>query len=270
MSPATNSRKSIPGTVAVLGLGEAGAKIAADLGAAGVSVVGFDPAATPTPAGVVRVDSEAAALEGARIILSVNSEAVAVDVAKRSAPGLGPGNIYADLNTGPPALKRLIAERVGTSGCRTVDVALMAPVTGISTPVLVSGDGARAFLDFFAPLGMPVTVIEGDAGAAAGRKLLRSIFMKGFAIATTEALRSASATGSHDWLYGEIANTLNEADTRLLERLVKGSVVHAARRKHEMAAAAELSEEADVPSFISRACVEWFELLDQESVKGQL
>ena len=93
-----------PLTVAVLGLGEAGSAIAGDLVAAGVSVRGFDPAAGDAPAGVELAADAHAAATGSDVVLSVNAATVAVEVAQSAAGGLGPGQVYADLNTAGAAL----------------------------------------------------------------------------------------------------------------------------------------------------------------------
>jgi 3-hydroxyisobutyrate dehydrogenase-like beta-hydroxyacid dehydrogenase len=65
--------------VAVLGLGEAGGRIAADLVAAGCDVHGWDPARRVE--GVDSADSAAAAVRGADVVLSISAAAVALDVA---------------------------------------------------------------------------------------------------------------------------------------------------------------------------------------------
>ena len=88
--------------VAVLGLGEAGGRIAADLVAAGVAVRGWDPARRHE--GVPGADSDLDAVRGADVVLSVNSAAVALDAAARVAGELGPDALYADLNTSSPQL----------------------------------------------------------------------------------------------------------------------------------------------------------------------
>ena len=67
--------------VAVLGLGEAGGRIASDLVAAGCAVRGFDPARQP--AGIANADSAQSAVEGADVVLSVNAAAVALELARR-------------------------------------------------------------------------------------------------------------------------------------------------------------------------------------------
>ena len=69
--------------VAVLGLGEAGGRIAADLVAAGCTVRGWDPARRPD--GVANADSDLSAVRGADVVLSINAAAVALDAAARVA-----------------------------------------------------------------------------------------------------------------------------------------------------------------------------------------
>ena len=124
-----------PLTVAVLGLGEAGSAIAGDLAGAGATVHGFDPVAT-APHGVQAAGDVGDAVSGTAVVLSVNAAAVAVEVAASAAAALRPGQIYADLNTGGPALKRAVADVVEPTGAAFADVALMAPVPGrgLATP----------------------------------------------------------------------------------------------------------------------------------------
>jgi 3-hydroxyisobutyrate dehydrogenase-like beta-hydroxyacid dehydrogenase len=247
-------------TVAVLGLGEAGSAIADDLVAAGAAVRGFDPVAT---AGVEMAPDAAAAVRGTDVVLSVNAATVAVEVARSARGGLGAGQVYADLNTAGPALKRAVADVVVPSGAAFADVALMAPVPGrgLRTPALVSGDGADAFAARLGPLGMPVDVIAGEPGAAAARKLLRSVFMKGLAAACIESVRAARAAGCEDWMHAEIAEVL---DARLLDRLLTGSERHAARRIHEVRDAQALLAELGVEGRVSAAAEGWLRELEAE------
>jgi 3-hydroxyisobutyrate dehydrogenase-like beta-hydroxyacid dehydrogenase len=251
-----------PPAIAVLGLGEAGGAIAADIAAAGNRVLGFDPA-QPPPEGVEAAGDPVAAAAAARIVLSVNSAAVALEVAETVAPALGPHQLYADFNTGAPALKRAVAAAIGASGAPFADVALMEPVPdwGVRTPALVSGAGAERFAAAFGALGMPVTVVGPDPGAAAARKLARSVFMKGQAAAIGEALEAARRLGCEDWLYANIERSLTAADGRLLRRLVEGSARHAGRRVDEMAAAVAMLDELGVEPRVAAASEAWLRSL---------
>jgi len=241
--------------VAVLGLGEAGGRIAADLVAAGCAVRAWDPARRP--AGIANTDSDLSAVRGADVVLSVNSAAVALDVAVRVAGELGGDTLYADLNTASPQLKRELAEALPV---QFADVALIGvvPSLGLATPALASGTGAGRFAELFRPLGMPVEVVGPRAGDAAGLKLLRSVFMKGIAAAAIESLEAAKAADVEDRVHADIAAVIGEP---LLERLLSGTRAHAARRVDEMRAAAAYVEELGVHPRVASAAAEWIEQL---------
>ena len=236
----------------MLGLGEAGGRLAADLVALGVEVRGYDPTAIPAPEGVARVGDPVAAVAESTVVLALTTAASALAAAESALPGLRTGAIYADLNTTSPALKGDIAALVAGAGARFADVALLGPVParGLATPALASGPGARAFADVLEPLGMPVEVVSDLPGDAASLKLLRSVFMKGLAASALESLRAAKAAGHAEWLGREIAAVIGEP---LLERLLEGSRQHAVRRVDELHAARELLLELGVEPRVTAA-----------------
>ncbi len=92
---------------------------------------------------------------------------------------------------------------------RVVDVALMAPVPprGLRTPMTASGPAAQEFAAAMRRHGAAVEVIDGPVGAAATRKLMRSVFYKGLATAVVEAL---AAAGRPAWTSGSAANIAAE------------------------------------------------------------
>jgi hypothetical protein len=238
--------------VAVLGLGEAGGRIAADLVSVGVEVRGHDPLTLSAPEGVGHATDPGGAVSGSTLVLALTTPSTALAAAESALPGLGSGAIYADLNTTSPALKQDIAALVDRADARFADVALLGPVParGLRTPALASGSGAQAFADALGPLGMPVEVVSERPGDAAILKLLRSVFMKGLAASVLESLRAAEAAGHRSWLEGEIAAVVGEP---LLERLVAGSRRHAVRRLDELEAARMLLVELGVEPRIASA-----------------
>jgi len=244
--------------VAVLGLGEAGGRLAADLGAAGCTVRGWDPVRRPE--GIANAESDRAAVAGADVVLSVNAAAVAHAVADGVAGALAGTTLYADLNTASPQLKRELAEALPA---QFVDVALLGavPSLGLATPALASGEGARHFADLFRPLGMPVEVVGPLPGDAAGLKLLRSVFMKGMAAAAIESVEAARAAGAEERVRADIAAVIGEP---LLERLLSGSRTHAARRLDEMRAAAAFVRELGVEPRVATAAAAWLADLDAD------
>lgn len=239
--------------VAVLGLGEAGGTLASGLAAAGCDVRGWDPL-------VATADAPTVAVADADLVLSLTTAAHALDAARSVVSALDARQVYADLNTAAPAVKRDVAAVVGASGAAFADVALLGPVPsrGVGTPTLASGAGAERFAELVRPLGMPVEVVGGEPGDAAGLKLLRSVFMKGLAAAALESMDAARRRGADEWLRREIAEVIGEP---LLDRLLSGSVTHAARRREEMEAAATYLEELGVEPRVSRAAAGWLERL---------
>ena len=245
--------------VGMLGLGEAGGILREDLRAAGVTVRGYDPAPGTRP----DVDGPQEVAEGAAVVLSLTTAAHAVEAAHSVIDVLGPGHVYADGNTSSAELKRELADLIAPTGARFADVALMAPVPGrgLRTPMLVSGPGAGAFAEIFAPLGTPVEDGGPQPGDAAQRKLLRSVLWKGMAAVVTEALAAARAARAEAWMRGEIVRLFEEADGDLARRMEEGSIRHAERRMHEMRDVAAMLNGLGVRPRVAEAAAGWLEEL---------
>jgi 3-hydroxyisobutyrate dehydrogenase-like beta-hydroxyacid dehydrogenase len=243
--------------VGVLGLGEAGSLIAADLVAAGLDVRGFDPRVAAPPGVLARAD-DADAVRDVDLVLSLTSAHDAAEALDNALPALREGTVWADLNTTSPAVKQRLAEVAVGRGVEVVDVALMAPVpgNGLRTPMVAAGPAAPRFAGMLAALGVVVDVIDGPVGTAISRKLLRSVFYKGLAAATVEALAAARAAGCQDWLRQNIIDELVCFDEHTLERLVDGTRRHARRRVDEMAAAAAQLRELGVVPRVTTATEE--------------
>ncbi|MGD0247226.1 MAG: DUF1932 domain-containing protein [Streptosporangiaceae bacterium] len=254
------------GVIAVLGLGEAGSLIARDLVAAGAAVRGFDPR-VPAPAGVTVTGSDAEAVTGAGLVLSVNSADEAVAAFTASIDALAPGMIWADLNTASPAVKQRLAELGRGRAIPVTDIAMMAPVPGkgLHVPMLASGDSADRVAAILRDYGADIEVLNGPAGLAATRKLLRSVFYKGMAASIVEALEAARAAGLEDWLRPHIAEDLSAADASTVERIVTGTRQHAIRRGHEMAAAAEMLTHLGIQPIMADASRALHERLAEEN-----
>jgi 3-hydroxyisobutyrate dehydrogenase-like beta-hydroxyacid dehydrogenase len=251
--------RAVP-VIAVLGLGEAGSLIARDLVAAGAAVRGYDPV-VPALEGISGDDgftatgSDAEACAGAGLVLSVNSAKDAVAALRDSLGSVRPGAIWADLNTASPGVKRELADLGKAHGISVTDVAMMAPVPGkgLRVPMLASGDGAHAVAAALTSLGARIEVLEGPAGMAATRKLLRSVFYKGMAASIVEAIEAARAAGLEDWLHDHIGEELAKADASTVNRIVTGTRQHAVRRGAEMGAAAAMLGELGVAPIMADA-----------------
>ena len=85
--------------------------------------------------------------------------------------------------------------------------------------------------------------------ARAARRAARSPKQK----AAEAAYQAARAVGLEEWLRENIADELTRSGPETVDRLERGSVQHAVRRAHEMAAATELLRDLGVSSRISAA-----------------
>jgi 3-hydroxyisobutyrate dehydrogenase-like beta-hydroxyacid dehydrogenase len=245
--------ETAPMRFAILGLGEAGARIAGDLVAFGAAVTGYDP--LEVGPGVPRAATATEAVAAADVVLALVPAAAVVDAAATAGAALRPGAIYADCAASGVAAQRAAAGHVTAAGSDFVDVALLGviPATGIRTPALLSGPGAARLAPILAGFGMPAGVVSDRPGDATERKLLRSVFTKGLAAAVGEALDAARRLGCEDWLRGQIEAVLVEADGGLVDRFDEGTRRHARRRVDEMAAALELLDDHGQPAEVTRA-----------------
>lgn len=243
---------------AVLGLGEAGAIYARELRAAGFDVRGFDVRSIKeVPGGTAVAADVGEAVDGAELVLSLTTAAGALAAASAARPHLAPTAVYADLNAASPKRKAEVATALG--GVLFADVAVLAPVArqGLRTPALVAGSGAHRFAELLAPFAAAIEVIDAPAGVAAGRKLLRSIFMKALAASVLESLAAGRAAGSEEWVRGQIVAELDSGGAGLVERLITGTAAHAERRLHEMEDTREYIHELGTPDDMTSATIVW-------------
>lgn len=249
--------------VAVLGVGEAGSIYAADLALRGVAVTAADPAVTDLPAGVSRARDIGEAVRGADLVLSLVGGRAAEAALERALPAMEPAGVFADMNTAHPAEKRSFATRAEQHGIAFVDVAILAPVprARIGTPLVLSGAGADTLLPVLTGWGIPAVSVGSEAGAAAGLKLLRSVFMKGLAATILESVTAARAVGAEDWIIAQIASELGPSGQALVARILEGTPVHAERRAAEMRDARTFLENLGAPHLITDGAIEWLQSL---------
>ncbi|GAB3261635.1 NAD(P)-dependent oxidoreductase [Arthrobacter pigmenti] len=255
---------------AVIGLGEAGSRYAAALAGSGHHVTAFDPRDVEPPARVELAGSEAEAVKNADLVLVLTSAAVARPVAEKCVAHLKAGTCYADLTSSAPAQMEGLAADLEKVDARFADVAILGPVTvmGASTPLLISGTGARAAAEVLLELGARVDILDSPAGAAMAHKLLRSVFMKGLASLVVEAVSAGEAAGAEDWIRKEIASQLAGDGSAVIDRFMAGSRLHAERRAHEMTSAADYLASLNVPSDMTSATVASLHRLADENARS--
>lgn len=243
--------------VCVYGLGEAGSSFARDLVDAGAEVTAYDPALTDTPRGVKRLPHPALAARKAELIIALTPEVDAKLAILQAIDIIDDDALYADLSTSSPSTKAELQNAANLRRFEFADVALMGmvPGRGIRTPSLASGPGASRYAEAIADLGGSAEVIEGAAGTAAARKLLRSVMMKGMSAVVAESVRAAASADDLAWLWANLTTEITNADEEWLRRLVTGTGDHYERRTDEMISARELLVALGVEPIMTEATI---------------
>jgi 3-hydroxyisobutyrate dehydrogenase-like beta-hydroxyacid dehydrogenase len=263
-----------PGTIALLGLGEAGNTIAAGLCAPGGwrdsaperRVIAIDIALDDGKRGVaMRAHADSLgvpiapnytdALAPADLVISVVTGKEARAAACMAQPWLRAGALYADVNsiTGPET--RAVAAELTPHGIDFVDVAAVGifKATGLKTPTLLAGPCASELAAFAAAIDMPAKILSDGIGDASAVKILRSVLMKGLEALSVECLVAARRQG----LVSEVLNNLGDVDalgfSKFVQALTITHLVHAKRRKEEMDKAASNLVETGVPPLMTDA-----------------
>ncbi len=229
--------------------------MASDLQRAGAEVSAYDPGDVATPDGVRRFVHPALAVRSADVVLGVTGGADAKLALLQSLEAIRSDALYADLSTSSPNLKSELAHFADRRALDFADVALMSmvPGNGMATPSLVSGTGAQRYRELFGEYGGHVDMIDGPAGSASAKKLLRSVMMKGMAAVLLETVRAGAVYDDLEWLWDEMGSELAGADEEWIRRLITGAKTHARRRLGEMEAAADMLEAAEVAPIMTRA-----------------
>src|SRR5580700_4554730 len=254
--------------IGFVGFGEAGFHIARGLRGAGIDGIAAFDIHTDTPgrgeiihrrAAETRtrlVASNAALTEAADIVISTVTANQALEAGHQSAPGLGPGQLYADLNSVSPVLKQTIDRVISATGARFVEVAVMAPAPpyGHKVPMLVGGAGGAEFVERMAAFGMRMEFTSHKVGEAAATKMCRSIVVKGMEALLTECVLGASRYGAEERVFKSLAETFpglnwSEMATHMLGRVV----VHGERRAREMEEVAETLRSCGVDPIMAEA-----------------
>ncbi|MDA8124651.1 MAG: DUF1932 domain-containing protein [Deltaproteobacteria bacterium] len=251
-----------------IGFGEAAFHIASGLheeGLAGIvafDVMAADPQMGPlvreraAGAGVTLLPSLKELLAVAEVVLCATSAKYALAIARDAQPFLREGQLYADLNSASPQVKKEIAAVVGQTAALFVDTAVMAlvPPHRHKVPMAVSGTGARRFAERLSPYGMDITYINDRAGSSSAIKMLRSIFVKGLTALLLEALTASRKAGVEAEIMASITQTLGEQPFEALANLLlTRTAVAAERRVAEMGEVISTLQEMGLDSSASQA-----------------
>jgi 3-hydroxyisobutyrate dehydrogenase-like beta-hydroxyacid dehydrogenase len=147
-----------PELVTLIGFGELGSTLAADLEDAGIAGLTAWDRLFPSKASdphrhaerythVAMASDMTAALEGCTFIISTVTAGECLAAARMAASGIGRDAVYLDLNSVSPEPKRAAARGIENAGVRYVEAAVMSPIAPrrIATSMLLGGPHAAAF-----------------------------------------------------------------------------------------------------------------------------
>jgi len=194
--------------IAVIAPGAMGAAVARrlhDRGAEiGVTLAGRGAGSAARAAGLLAFDSEAALAGWADVVLSILPPGEALNLARRLAPLLRPGTLYADCNAVSPQTVRRVADALPDA--RFVDAGIIGGPPGASGPgprFYASGAHAAA-LDPLIGWGIDWRPIEGGIGAASALKMSYAGITKGLTALGSAMVLGAEASGAAGALRAEL------------------------------------------------------------------
>ena len=257
--------------VALVGFGEAGAILGADLVLAGCDVTMYDilldeaksraaMLARAERAHVRPADSFVAAVSGADLIISAVTAASSGDVAALAGKHLAAGQVFLDINSVSPGKKQISCSAVEASGADYVESAVMAPLPPyrLKVPMLLGGKRAAHVAAQLTRLGMNAKAIASEIGVASAVKMCRSVIIKGIESLAVESMLAARHFGAEEQVLASLAQTFPGMgwDKDLPDYLISRVAEHGRRRAAEMREVARTLEDAGLAPIMASAIAE--------------
>lgn len=235
--------------IALIGFGEAGGILGADLAKTGSQVTMYDillrdkharsaMLAKAKKAGVRACETFTEAVRDADIMISAVTCSAALDVAKESSAALRAGQIHLDINSLSPDAKREMSECVNQSGADFVEAAVMAPVPPqrLRVPMLLGGRRAAELAPRLQALGMDAKAVSERIGVASAIKMCRSVIIKGLEALVVESMFAARHYGAEDAVLASLAATYPSMgwNEKLPDYVISRVAEHGKRRAAEM------------------------------------
>lgn len=258
-----------PPRIALIGYGEVGQALAADLHSSGVRDLtawdrqfpdgGSMPSRAAASSGHVRAAAGMAdALAGRTLIISAVTAGNCASAAREASASIPPGAFYLDLNSVAPATKSTAAATIESAGGRFVEATVMSPIAPrrIATDMLLGGPHAAAFETPARSLGFTgARFFDPVVGRASATKMCRSVIIKGMESLLTESLLAARHYGVEATVLASLRDLFPHEDwERIAAYMISRSLQHGRRRAEEMREAARTVAEAGLEPSMSLAC----------------
>lgn len=236
-------------TIALIGFGEVGQVLAADI--KNTVIKAFD---LHKPAGCA---SATEAVTDADLIISAVTAAQTVAAAQSVTTGIKAGAWFMDLNSASPEAKLEACRVITAATGRYVEVAVMSPIElkRITSPMLLGGPHAEGFAPLIQALGFTGAEFYSEVpGKASATKLCRSVMIKGLEALISESLLSARYYGVEDTVLTSLNNLFPHPDWEGYARyMISRTLAHGARRSEEMREAAKTVAEAGLTPWMASA-----------------
>lgn len=267
----------------IVGYGEIGSTWGAGLRGNGLGdVASYDKHAFDGPyaaliqsraesAGVTLVRSAAELAGRCDVILGATPGSASLESAEAFAPALGAGQVFVDVASATPAVKRQVAQILARTGARVGDASIMGtPKDGLGMPLIASGEPAAALADLLNPWGMNITSVGPELGTASGMKIMRSVLIKGIEALLYEMILGSRRYGVEEAVVVSAVRNLSIPFDVTIDRMLSGGVIHAARRAEEMRMAAEALSDAGVDPVMTRSTAERLQWVADMELKKRL
>lgn len=254
--------------VTLLGLGEVGTILAADLAVWGnLEITAYDcqfsnadsgpAAALRALDGVHGAAAAPAAAATADLVISAVTAAEDVAAARDCAHGLQAGTWFLDLNSVAPDTRCEAARIIEAAGGRYVEGAVMSPVPPrrCAAPILLGGPHAAEFAPVAVAMGFAgARFYSAETGRASAAKMCRSVIVKGVEALLTESLLAARHYGVEADVLSSLSDLFPDADwSARAGYMISRSLEHGVRRADEMDEVAKTVREAGLEPLMSVA-----------------
>jgi 3-hydroxyisobutyrate dehydrogenase-like beta-hydroxyacid dehydrogenase len=280
--PASASGEGRLQRVALIGFGEAGSILGADLVVAGCDVSTYDILLDdPKSRDALLARAERATFvrgflprpSGAELVISAVTASSSGEVAALAGQHLGAGQLFLDINSVSPAKKQMSCAAVEASGADYVESAVMAPVPPyrLKVPMLLGGRRAEEAAVQLLRFGMNAKAISSEIGVASAVKMCRSVIIKGIESLAVESMLAARHFGAEEQVLASLDQTFPSMgwDKNLPDYLVSRVAEHGRRRAAEMREVARTLKDAGFePTMASAIAQRQDQLVDAMNAAG--
>lgn len=246
-------------TIGIIGFGQVGSLFASVMLRHGADVAAYDVAREKVTVPLLEPEELAARSDW---ILSVVTTQAALEVAGRWMPLLREGQVYLDLNSTSPRVKREIAERIGQSRAAFAEGVILGAVgaEGERVRILTGGPEGRRAAELLRRYGLNASFFSEQTGQASCFKMLRSVFSKGAEALLIEMLTAARRAGIAAEVFRDLSDfmTANPFE-RVAANWITSHLPACERRYHELRQVTETLRDLGLTPIMSLAAEALFD-----------